>query len=103
MTISMTINAAISMTNVNQYNVTDLPQGPDRLFMLMSNLFVKRFKILGCIVFDEYGHQYDEFSQVMSQWLKQQKITYYEDLVEGLENTVESFIGLLEGKNLASL
>ena len=103
MTISMTINAAISMTNVNQYNVTDLLQGPDRLFMLMSNLFVKRFKILGCIVFDEYGHQYDEFSQVMSQWLKQQKITYYEDLVEGLENTVESFIGLLEGKNLASL
>jgi NADPH-dependent curcumin reductase CurA len=38
--------------------------------LLMSNLIVKRIKILGYIVFDEYGHGYDEFSQVMSQWLK---------------------------------
>lgn len=42
-------------------------------------------------------------SQDMSQWLKEAKITYREDLVEGLEYTVESFIGLLEGKNFGKL
>ncbi|MFQ3191659.1 MAG: NADPH-dependent curcumin reductase CurA [Paraglaciecola sp.] len=35
--------------------------------------------------------------------VKRGKITYREDLVEGLENTVESFIGLLEGKNFGKL
>ena len=57
----------------------------------------------GFIVFDDYGHRYDEFSQNMSQWLADGKIKYREDLVEGLENTVESFIGLLEGKNFGKL
>lgn len=88
---------------ISQYNATDLPQGPDRLFMLMGNVLVKRIRMQGFIVFDDYGHRYDEFSQAMAQWLKEEKITYREDLVEGLENTVESFIGLLEGKNFGKL
>jgi NADPH-dependent curcumin reductase CurA len=57
----------------------------------------------GFIVFDDYGHRYSEFSQDMSQWLKDGKIKYREDLVEGIENTVESFIGLLDGKNFGKL
>jgi NADPH-dependent curcumin reductase CurA len=84
---------------ISQYNATELPEGPDRMFSLMGNLLVKRIKMQGFIVFDDYGHRYNEFSQDMSQWLKDGKIKYREDLVEGLENTVESFIGLLEGKN----
>jgi NADPH-dependent curcumin reductase CurA len=88
---------------ISQYNATELPEGPDRMFALMGNLLVKRIKMQGFIVFDDYGHRYDEFSQDMSQWLVDGKIKYREDLVEGLENTVESFIGLLEGKNFGKL
>ncbi|MEH6449737.1 MAG: NADP-dependent oxidoreductase [Oleispira sp.] len=88
---------------ISQYNATELPPGPDRMFALMGNLLVKRIKMQGFIVFDDYGHRYDEFSQDMSQWLKDGKIKYREDLVTGLENTVESFIGLLEGKNFGKL
>ncbi|MGK0476550.1 MAG: NADPH-dependent curcumin reductase CurA [Oleispira sp.] len=88
---------------ISQYNATELPEGPDRMFALMGNLLVKRIKMQGFIVFDDYGHRYDEFSQDMSQWLADGKIKYREDLVEGLENTVESFIGLLEGKNFGKL
>ena len=88
---------------ISQYNAIDLPQGPDRMFMLMGNLLFKRIRMQGFIVFDDYGHRYNEFRQEMSQWLKGEKITYREDLVEGLENTVESFIGLLEGKNFGKL
>ncbi len=36
----------------------------------------------------------------MSQWLAEGKIHYREDLVQGLENAPQAFIGLLEGKNL---
>ncbi|OZG72794.1 NADP-dependent oxidoreductase [Hahella sp. CCB-MM4] len=88
---------------ISQYNRTELPEGPDRMSMLMGTLLVKRIKMQGFIVFNDYGHRYDEFSQDMMQWLNQGKITYREDLVEGLENTVESFIGLLEGKNFGKL
>jgi NADPH-dependent curcumin reductase CurA len=88
---------------ISQYNATELPPGPDRMFALMGNLLVKRIRMQGFIVFDDYGHRYDEFSQDMSQWLADGKIKYREDLVEGLENTVESFIGLLEGKNFGKL
>ncbi|MBL4799148.1 MAG: NADP-dependent oxidoreductase [Oleispira sp.] len=88
---------------ISQYNATELPQGPDRMFSLMGDLLVKRIKMQGFIVFDDYGHRYNEFSQDMMQWLQDGKIKYREHLVEGLENTVESFIGLLEGKNFGKL
>ena len=88
---------------ISQYNATSLPEGPDRLSMLMGTLLTKRIKMQGFIVFDDYGDRYDEFSQAMSKWLEEGKINYREHLVDGLENTVESFIGLLEGKNFGKL
>jgi len=88
---------------VSQYNATSLPKGLDRLSMLMSTLLVKRIKMQGFIVFDDYGHRYNEFSQAMTQWLKEGKINYREHLVDGLENAPESFIGLLEGQNFGKL
>ena len=88
---------------ISQYNATSLPEGPDRMSMLMGTLLVKRIKMQGFIVFDDYSHRYGEFSQAMGQWLQEGKVNYREHLVDGLENTVESFIGLLEGKNFGKL
>jgi NADPH-dependent curcumin reductase CurA len=88
---------------ISQYNTTSLPEGPDRISMLMATLLIKRIKMQGFIVFDDYGHRYHEFSQAMTQWLQQGRIHYREHLVDGLENAVESFIGLLEGKNFGKL
>lgn len=70
---------------------------------LMGALLVKRIKMQGFIVFDDYGHRYNEFSEVMMKWITEEKIQYKEHLVEGIENTVSSFIGLLEGKNFGKL
>ncbi len=39
----------------------------------------------------------------MSRWLAEGKIQYREDRVQGFEHCVESFIGLLEGKNFGML
>ena len=39
----------------------------------------------------------------MSAWVKEGKIKYREDIVDGLENAPQAFIGLLEGKNFGKL
>lgn len=88
---------------ISQYNATSLPQGEDRLSQLMGTILIKRLKVQGFIIFDDYGHRYPEFAQQMSQWLQQGKIRYREHLVAGLENGPEAFIGLLEGKNFGKL
>jgi hypothetical protein len=88
---------------VSQYNATTLPDGPDRMSLLMGSLLVKRIKMQGFIVFDDYAHRYSEFSSAMMQWLQAGKITYRENLVNGLDNAVTAFIGLLNGENFGKL
>ena len=88
---------------ISQYNATELPKGPDRLSLLMGTLLVKRIKMQGFIVFDDYGHRYNEFSEEMVKWLMAGEIKYKEHRVEGLENTVSAFIGLLKGENFGKL
>ncbi|MBV7300186.1 NADP-dependent oxidoreductase [Enterovibrio paralichthyis] len=88
---------------ISQYNATELPEGPDRMYMLMGTLLVKRIKMQGFIIFDDYGHRYDEFATDMSKWLAEGKIQYKEQVVDGLENAPQAFMGLLEGKNFGKL
>jgi NADPH-dependent curcumin reductase CurA len=88
---------------ISQYNATELPSGPDRLSLLMGTLLVKRIKMQGFIVFDDYGHRYAEFSQQMVKWLMAGEMKYKEHRVEGLENSVDAFIGLLKGENFGKL
>ncbi|HAS6237907.1 TPA: zinc-binding dehydrogenase [Vibrio vulnificus] len=88
---------------ISQYNATSQPEGPDRMSMLMAQLLIKRIKMQGFIIFDDYGHRYGEFAADMTQWLAQGKIHYREHLVQGLENAPDAFIGLLEGKNFGKM
>lgn len=88
---------------VAQYNSTDLPDGPDRLPLLLDTLLKKRMRMQGFIIFNDYGHRYDEFAHDMSAWYAEGKIKYREQIVQGLENAPEAFIGLLEGKNFGKL
>ena len=88
---------------IANYNDTALPPGPDRLGLLPRTLLIKRIKMQGFIIFDDYAHHYGEFFGEMSQWLKDGKIKFREDVVDGLENAPQAFIGLLEGKNFGKL
>ena len=69
----------------------------------MGTLLVKRIKMQGFIIFDDYGHRYDEFAQDMTEMLKTEKIHYREQIVENLESAPQAFIGMLEGKNFGKL
>lgn len=88
---------------ISAYNATQLPEGPDRLPLLTSTLLIKRIKMQGFIIFDDYGHRYPEFFEQMSRWVKAGEIQFREDIVAGLENAPTAFIGLLEGKNFGKL
>jgi NADPH-dependent curcumin reductase CurA len=88
---------------VSQYNATKLPPGPDRLSALMGTILIKRMKMQGFIVFDDYGDRYNEFHEAMAKWVAEGKIQYKEHRVEGLDSAVPSFIGMLEGKNFGKL
>jgi NADPH-dependent curcumin reductase CurA len=88
---------------IAHYNDTALPAGPDRLSLLTRTLLIKRIKMQGFIIFDDYGHRYSEFFSQMSTWLNEGKIIFREDIVDGLENAPQAFIGLLEGKNFGKL
>jgi len=83
---------------IAQYNATELPPGPDRLPLLMRNVLTKRLAIRGFIVSDFAARQGD-FLRDVSQWVKEGRIKYREDIVEGLENAPATLIGLLKGKN----
>jgi NADPH-dependent curcumin reductase CurA len=84
---------------VSQYNATSLPDGPDRMFMLMGQLLRKRIKMQGFIIFEDYGAHYADFSKEMQKWLQEGKISYREHMVEGIENTIDAFNDMLSGKN----
>ncbi|WP_108652001.1 NADP-dependent oxidoreductase [Dongshaea marina] len=88
---------------ISQYNATSLPVGEDKLPLLMRHILTKRLTVKGFIIFDDYGHRYDEFARDMSQWLASGKIHYREQLIDGLEQAPQSLIGMLEGKNFGKV
>ncbi|QUY46551.1 NADP-dependent oxidoreductase [Serratia plymuthica] len=88
---------------IAHYNATGLPDGPDRLPMLQGLILRKRIRMQGFIIFDDYGPEYGDFLQQMGEWVGQGKIKFREDVVDGLENAPQAFIGLLQGKNFGKL
>jgi NADPH-dependent curcumin reductase CurA len=74
----------------------------DRLPALTRTLLVKRIRMQGFIIFDYEGRQ-AEFLGPMRQWLAEGKVKFREDIVEGLENSPQAFIGLLQGENFGKL
>ncbi len=97
-------NARIPLCGlISQYNATSLPDGPDRMGMLMGTLLVKKVRMQGFIIFDSFPNLYPKFAADMQQWIAEGKVQYREQVVGGLENAPEAFIGLLEGKNFGKL
>ena len=84
------------------YNLTSLPAGPDFTPVLMRTLLVNRVKMQGFIIFDHFDRTPD-FVRDMSGWLAAGKVKYREDVVEGLQQAPQAFIGLLQGANFGKL
>src|SRR5215469_12292896 len=87
---------------ISMYNATSLSPGPILLPHLMRAILTKRLMIRGFIVSD-FSARYGDFLRDVSAWVREGRIKYREDVVEGLENAPRAFIGLLRGENFGKL
>ena len=87
---------------IAQYNSTGLSAGIDRVPAFMGAILVKRLTFQGFIVSD-FAAQKGDFEREMVQWLRADKVRYREDVIDGLENAVAAFQGLLKGRNFGKL
>ena len=87
---------------IAHYNAAEPPPGPDQAPLLMGAVLSKRFLLQGFIVWD-FADQEAEVRGAMSAWMREGRVKYREDFVDGLENAPAAFMGLLEGRNFGKL
>ena len=87
---------------IAQYNMTTLPDGPNRLPQLMRAVLTNRVHIQGFIVRD-YAAQQADFLRDMGQWVRDGRVKYREHRIKGLENAPAALIGLLKGENFGKV
>ena len=94
----MNIGSRISLCGlISAYNAESIAPGP-----AWGNLLVKRINLKGFIVFD-YIKRYLEAYQDLSNWVRDGKIKYKNDIVPGLENASNAIKKLFSGENNGKL
>jgi NADPH-dependent curcumin reductase CurA len=87
---------------VAQYNASSIAPGAIPPPQMMRAILVKRLTIRGFIVSD-FAAQEADFRREVAKWLKEGRIKYREDIVEGLDQAPRALIGLLRGENFGKL
>ena len=68
----------------------------------MAHVLVKRLTIRGFLIFD-HKDDIEDFQRDMNKWIKNKKIKWKETIVEGIENSPQAFLDLLDGKNIGKM
>ena len=82
---------------VADYNTRPLPPGPN-----LASVVRKRLRLQGFIVSD-HPRAWAAWRERGAAWIRAGKLHWKEDVVQGLENAPEAFVGLLEGRNFGKL
>ncbi len=92
----LNFNARIVLCGqISQYNAEKPDMGPRiQPYLLVKSALMKGFIIVN------YAGRYEEGIADLGTWVKQKKLKYAENIVEGLENAPKAFIGLFKGENL---
>ena len=83
---------------ISEYNDTTPQPGPEKMFTIIQ----RRLEIRGFIISDHLQSM-GEFVRDVGGWIKEGRIRYRENMVEGLENAPDAFMGLLKGRNFGKL
>ena len=95
----ISVGARISICGqISQYNVEEPEPGPRNLGLLVRN----QAKIQGFLV-GQFANRHEEARLRIAQWIREGRVKYKEDVVEGLENAPRAFIGLMRGENFGKL
>ncbi len=80
---------------ISQYNLEKPEMGPRWLWALIT----RQARAEGFLVF-QFADRYDQALREIAAWVKQGKLKYRENIIEGLENAPRAFIGMLKGENI---
>jgi NADPH-dependent curcumin reductase CurA len=83
---------------ISVYNSTEPVPGPKNL----ARLIATRGRIEGFLVSDHYDLQ-SQFVQEVGPWVASGELKYRETVVEGIENNLEAFLGVLRGDNTGKM
>ena len=84
--------------SISQYNLDEPEPGPRNLGLLVR----RQARAEGFLV-SQFSNHFDEGRQRIAGWMKEGRIKYKEDVVEGLENAPRAFMGLLQGENFGKM
>jgi len=87
---------------IGWYNLEKPPAGGDRTPQLLFTVLRQRLKVQGFIIFDHYRRM-PAFLEDMRAWLREGRVKYREQVIEGLENAPQGLMGLLQGENFGKL
>ncbi len=76
------------------YNSSRIEMGP----RLNAQFIIHRVRMEGFIVYD-YASRYPEAIAKLSQWIKEGRIRYSENVIQGFDNMIDAFLGLFNGEN----
>jgi hypothetical protein len=82
---------------VSMYNATSPAPGPSWRALLTNRVLVKGF------IVSDHLDRMPAFLADCTTWVREGRLKYREDVVDGLENAPTAFIGLLEGKNFGKM
>jgi len=71
------------------------PMGP----RVERHILTKRARMSGLLIFD-YAHRYEEAVARLAQWIRDGKLKYREDIVDGIEHAPGAIAELYRGENL---
>jgi NADPH-dependent curcumin reductase CurA len=95
----LNLGARLSLCgSISQYNQDEPEPGPRKMGLLVG----RQAKAEGFLV-SQFRDRHDEGRRRIAAWMKEGKIKYREDVVEGLENAPRAFIGLMQGENFGKL
>lgn len=83
---------------ITGYNTGNAEPGPRNMFN-----FITRGLTMQGFTQGNYRWVVPEFTEQMTQWIREGAISYEETIVDGIENTVEAFLGMMRGRNTGKM
>jgi NADPH-dependent curcumin reductase CurA len=83
---------------IADYNSTETPVGPKN----MANIVTRGLTLKGFTV-GNYTRHFPEFISQMSTWLQNGDVVFDETVVDGIENTFDAFLQLMQGANTGKM
>ncbi|SKA07062.1 hypothetical protein SAMN02745126_03439 [Enhydrobacter aerosaccus] len=92
----LTVGARVVICGTASVSSWDpVPLGP----RVERHLLVKRARMQGILIFD-YANRYDEGRVALAQWVREGRLRYREDILDGIDKAPDAIASLYRGENL---